>query len=299
MNSTQESKLNMYHAVVNHGDANAATLATVPAFLTAFNAFKSVFSSISSTAQLEAQVLSGITLDKAQLRQNLCQQAADMGSVIFAYAASVSNNQLQQQVNFSARELLRLKDDLLAPTCLNICDAAQTNLAALLPYGITAATVTALTNAIDAYTTAVPSPRNAVSQRAAYKASIALLFKQADAIIKNQLDKLSVQFKTAHPQFLKEYKNNRVIIDAPSSATQIKGTVTNGSQQTPVFGAAVELLGKAVTVTTNTRGNYSIKSIEPGNYQVKISKQGYQDFTSPVIEVKQGKATKLNATLTT
>ena len=33
MNALQEAKLNMYHAVINHCDANPAIVATVPAFL--------------------------------------------------------------------------------------------------------------------------------------------------------------------------------------------------------------------------------------------------------------------------
>lgn len=297
MNSQKESKLNMYHAVVKHGDDNPAIVASVAAFQTVFTAFKAKVSSISSTAQLEAQVISGISLDKAQLRKNLAQQAADLAAVIYAYASSISNNELREQVKFSVTELLRLKDDLLAPTCLNIRDAAQANLAALAAYGITAASITAFTNAIDEYTTAVPSPRNAVSQRAAYSTSLKNLFKEADDILKNQLDKLSVGFKTTQPQFLTAYKNNRVIVDAAVSATQIKGKVTNGDGTTPVFGAAVEVVGKAISTTTNSRGNYSIKSLEPGNYQVKFSKPGLQDFTSGVLEVKQGKATKQDASL--
>ena len=167
----------------------------------------------------------------------------------------------------------------------------------MAPYGITAASVTAFTNAINEYTTAVPSPRNAVSQRAAYVQSLKSLFKEADDILKNQLDKLAVQFKATQPQFLNAYKNNRVIIDAPASATQIKGKVTNGDGTTPVFGAVVELLGKPITTTTNSRGNYNLKSLEPGTYQVKFSKPGLQDFISPMVEVKQGKATKQDASL--
>lgn len=297
MNGKHESKLNMYHAVVKHGDDNAAIVAAVPAFQTAFNAFKTKVSAISSTAQLEAQVISGVALDKAQLRTNLAQQATDLAAVIYAYASSVNNLVLREQVHFNLTDLLRLKDDLLGPTCSNIKDAAQANVAALAAYGITAASITAFSDAIDEYNTVVPSPRNAISLRAAYRTSIKNLFAEADNILKNQLDKLSVQFKTTQPDFLATYKNNRVIIDSAVSATQIKGKVTNADGTIPLIGVKVEVMGQSISATTNTRGNYNIKPLSPGNYQVKFSKSGLQDLISPVLEVKLGKATKADASL--
>ena len=155
----------MYHAVINYGNANPAIVATVPAFSTTFTSFKAKVSSIESTAQLETQVITGVATDKKTRKETLVQQATDIAAVVFSYASSVGNNTLKQQVNFSRSELLRLKDDELPATSHNIHDAANANLVALAPYGITAAMLTSFDTLISQYAAVVPSPRNAKAQR--------------------------------------------------------------------------------------------------------------------------------------
>jgi len=63
MNSKQEAKLNMYDAVLTHCQANAAIVATVPAFQTAVDAFEDIVDDLRTAAQNELQAISGFTED--------------------------------------------------------------------------------------------------------------------------------------------------------------------------------------------------------------------------------------------
>ena len=229
MNKQKEAKLNMYRAVAKHCNNNPAIIAAIPAFQTAITSLNTNIASILNAAQLEIQVISGITADKAQHKETLAQQASNIANAVFAYASSIANNTLKEQVKFSARKLLRIKDDLIVPTCLNIHEAANTNLAALAPYGITAAVLTSFNTAVTNYTAAISSPRNAVSLRTAYVKDLSNLFAKTDKLLKEQLDKLSVQFKTSHTDFYNAYKSNRIIIDPGVSSTQTKGKQIAGS----------------------------------------------------------------------
>ena len=222
MNKINEAKLNMYRAVAKHCNNNPAVIAAIPAFQTAITSLNTNIASILTTAQLEIQVISGITADKAKHKETLAQQASNIANAVFAYASSIANNTLKEQVKFSARKLLRIKDDLIVPTCLNIHSAANANLAALAPYGITAAVLTSFSTAITNYTAAISSPRNAISLRTAYAKDLSNLFTKTDKLLKEQLDKLSVQFKTSHTDFYNAYKSNRIIIDPGVSVTQTK-----------------------------------------------------------------------------
>ncbi|MBI2729664.1 MAG: hypothetical protein HYX40_02735 [Sphingobacteriales bacterium] len=78
-------------------------------------------------------------MDKAQRKAVLAQQAADIAAAVFAYASSISDNTLKEQVNYPLSYLQREKDELLGPACANIRNASNANLAALAPFGITAA----------------------------------------------------------------------------------------------------------------------------------------------------------------
>ncbi len=297
MNSSQEAKLNMYNAVVTHCAANPAIVATVPAFQTAFTNFQDIFSSIIETAQEEAQVIKGVAMDKAQAKKDLVQKAVDISSSVYAYAVTQNDNTLKEQVNFSLTDLLRLKDEILGPTCLNISNAANDNVANLVGYGITAAVITDFNDMITNYMGAVSNPRNAVTQRATYSASLKDYFKSGDDILKNQMDKIALQFKAANLEFYTTYKNNRIILDAGTSATELSGTVTSAADDSPVSGASVEVIGASITVNTDGNGDYEIKPLPIGTYSVKFTKAGFTDKTVDNVLIKLGQTTTLDVEL--
>lgn len=275
MDSKFEARLNMYHAVIAHCDANPAIVATVVAFQTTITSFKAKVSSIQTIAQQEAQVISGVATDKKVLRDSLCQQGADIAAVVYAYAASTGNNTLKEAMAFSKSDLRNMRDDQLAPSCNNIHDAASTNLVALAPYGITAAMLTSFNTLITNYSAAVPKPRNATSLRKTYAAELKTLFSEADDMLKNQLDKTAVQFKAAHLEFYTAYKNNRIIIDPGTSVTQLVGTVTDANKNTPLNAANVSVQEQDYKTTTKADGTYLLKIPVPGDYKIIFSHQGY------------------------
>lgn len=297
MDNRNEARMNMYDAVINYCNANVPIVATIPAFQTALTAFTSKFSSIAATAQLEMQVISGVTLDKADLKKKLSQQAADIAAAVFAYASSVSDNKLREKVRYPYSKLVVMKDELLTPACQNIHDSANANIAALAPYGISAATLTSFQNAINNYTDSVPAPRNAASQRSAYAASLKTLFKEADSILKNQMDKIALQFKAANMLFYNTYKNNRIIVDAAASATQVSGNVTSSDGNNPVFNVLIAAEGTSYTATTDEKGDYTLKIPVPGTYNITFTHPKFQVFTEKEVTVALGKSSKLNVKL--
>lgn len=288
MDNLTESRLNMFRAVAKHCNDNPAIVSTVPAFQTAATALNSTISSILTTAQMESQVIKGITIDKSELKKTLCQQATDIAASVYAYASGINDNTLKQQVNYSLTELLRIKDDLIGPVNTNIHDAANTHLAALAPYGITAATLTSFMTAITNYITVVPTPRNAVSQRKAYIAELKKMMKDGDNILKEQMDKLIGNFKTTHPQFVTAYKSNRVIIDPATSGTQIKGKVISAADNKAIKDVKVEIVGSTVTDSTTATGRFLIKPAAAGTYSIKLTKPGFQEKTVTGIIVQLG-----------
>jgi hemoglobin-like flavoprotein len=297
MNKDQESKLDMYNAVLNYCNANSVIVATVPAFQSAIKDFQNITDQVYATAQLQTSVITGIATDKTQMRKALCQQAADLAAAVFAYAVSADNNELKAQVSFPISILVRIKAGAIAATCSNISGAATANLAALNTYGITAASLADFNTAIDNYVAKIAMPRNAVSQRAHYNSLLKDLFKQGNAILKNEADKVVNQFKTTYPEFYAVYKNNRIIVDPGSSPTQITGTVTDSATSLPVEGSTAEIAGEAITATTDASGVFLLKTTTPGIVSVKISKAGYTDKTITGITVKLGKTTTADVQL--
>lgn len=218
LNSRQEAKLNMYGVVYNHCVLNQAIVDTNLACKNAVAAFGAVIGRINSAAELVGAVLTGIAVDKSVSKNDLAGKASHIAGLIYAWASETGNNTLKQAVNFSTSDLLKIKDGEIAARCRTIHDAGVADLDTLKDYGVSQAKLDALQAAIDGYETQVPKPRAAIADRATRKANIKQMFKDADAILVERLDKLVENFKADNPDFVKTYKNSRVIVDPKSKA---------------------------------------------------------------------------------
>lgn len=298
MTSKLEAKLGMYRATQTYCDNNMPIVSTVAAFATAFTAFKANVAAIIASAQQEDQVTKGIATDKKVSKKTLAQLGADVAAPIFAYASSINDNTLKEQVNFSVSDLFEAKDELLPVRCQNIHDAGTTHLLALADFGITAPLLASLQTTIIAYKLKVPTPRNAAADKKTIRLNQKNLFAATDLILKEQMDKTLAGFKAANPDFVNTYKANRVIIDPGKVTTELTGTVTNSADSSPIKGASILIEETGVTATTTPQGKYQIKPISHGTYTIKVTRAGYQDNILSNINVKLGQVNKLDIVLT-
>lgn len=197
-----------------------------------------------------------------------------------------------QEVNFSYSDLFKTKDDQLTPRCQNIHNAATTNIASLAPYGITAATVATLLTTINNYQSKVPDPRNAAAQKATIRINLKNLIKETGTILKLQMDKTAVGFKSANPDFYNTYKVNRIIIDPSKTTTALKGIITSSAGQTFVAGATIAIEGTTSKATTNQFGEYEIKPSPVGTFSITATIVNFNSKTLSGIIIKQGQINK-------
>lgn len=287
----------MAKGVEQHLDTNSAITAAVPALVTAVSEFKAIIAGIVSTAQLKDVNLAGIAVDKTVSKQTLAQKTADIAGFIYAFAAATGNNTLQQEVNYNLSKLLKTRDEQLAPRCQIIHDKGIEFKAELTDYGITAPTLADLQSAINSYTAASPKTRTAISTRKTLKSNLAEQFQQLDAVLKKQIDKLINNFRASHTNFVKTYESNRIIPDPPTTTTQLKGVVTNSADGTPIKGATVTIVELGKIAKTDSAGKYQFKPAIPGNYIIRVTATGFQDFEDDEVEIKMGAVNSLDVKL--
>lgn len=299
MTAKDAAKLNMYRAVEAHCDNNIGVISATPAFETALTVFKTKIEAIDTTGQQKSAPLKGITADKNNLKQSLCQRASDVANIVYAFAAANSNSALKEEVNFPISKLTKASDATLLQMCRQIHDKAFANSAPLeLNYGLTPQMLTELQTVIDNYAAATPKPRTATSQRKTLTTNLRQLFKEADAVLLDQMDRLVVTFRESNPNFVTTYENARIIVDPPTTTTQLKGTVTKASDNTPVAGATITIIETGKTAKTTTTGKYTIKPLAPNKYTVKVTATGFQDFQAAEVDVKLGAVNSFDAALT-
>jgi Carboxypeptidase regulatory-like domain len=297
MDARQNAKSKMYRATEKHCDDNTEITQRMPAFVAAVNNFKAIIAEITATTQQTSLVLKGITTDKNVARLDLGAKASEVGGMIFAFASVTANNTLKQEVNFSVSKLSNGSEETFISRCRNIHAKGSENLAALADYGVTNQTLSDLQTMIDDYIARSPKSRTAKSNRMTMTSNLTTLFKQADTILKEQIDKLILVFRAEHPDFVKTYEATRIIIDPASTTTQLKGKVTGQANGLPIKGATVNVVEANLTVLTDAKGEYLIKPIVVGKYTVKFSKEGFTSKEIDDVDAKMGAVNVLNVAL--
>ncbi|MBI3500616.1 MAG: carboxypeptidase regulatory-like domain-containing protein [Bacteroidetes bacterium] len=265
-------------------------------FTNNFNAFGVLIGNLNTARQQQEQKSTGTTKDKNTKRKTLVDIAITHISAIKSYAADNNNNQLYELVNYTKSALLHARDTLLIDKTTIVRDAANNNLANLANYGITSATIAALTQAISDFNAIISAPRTARTETKTATSDIETIIEQLHTQLKRKLDNNIETFKTSHHDFYTAYHNARKIIDT-AGKTGVKGTVTDKLTTAALGGALVSLKGVLAsgfrarttappddtrTTRTNRSGHYSFKRIPEGNYQLEITKAGYKTNTTQV-----------------
>lgn len=297
MNAKQNAKFKMYRAVEQYCDDNHNLFKDLVAFNTAFTNFKAKIAELNSTSQQKNVVLTGIAKDKGNAKQNLAQKASDLAGEIFAFASVTGNQTLKQEVNFSISKLSQTSEEQFVSRCQNIHTRGTENLANLGDYGVTQQSLNDLQTAITNYVANSPKTRTAKSNRKTLTANLSQLFKDADAILKEQMDKLVVALRPSNAAFVDNYEANRIIIDPSKTTTQLKGKVTNKTDGTPIKGATVNVVEANLTAITNSKGDYSIKPITIGLYTIKFNAVGFNEVIIEEFDAKLGDVNILNMSI--
>ncbi len=297
MTDEQNAVYSMFTVVDAVLDANAVAVATVPALVTAQTNLKAKIDAIANTSEQQQTVTSGITPDKNFTRDALRNTTVINAGLLYAYAVSVNDIILQSLSKVTMSDLKSLKDDDLSERAQTIHDNANTHIAALPPFGITAATLTSYQTLIDNYTAKAPAPRAKQSEQVALTEQLKTLIKETRTLCRTTLDTLMLNFKLSDTEFYNTYKAAREIIDQGNIPTQAAGIITSSSSGDELSDVLVEVIGQTFTATSDGDGEYSVKIPIPGTYSIKFSKPDYIPQTIPGIVIKLGQTTNLDVEL--
>jgi hypothetical protein len=157
MNPKQLNKLTMYLAVKDICDADSSAWQSLRTFAGAYADLKIRVGNI----QCQSQDDSDIAESKQAARTAMCSLALPIANLIHIYAVKTKNDQIAMQMNFSMSDLMAGNAREGVTRCQNIHDLANVNLTTLANYGLSAAKLTLLTGAINAYNMLISAPHAA------------------------------------------------------------------------------------------------------------------------------------------
>jgi flagellar biosynthesis regulator FlaF len=213
MNKRDLARVKMFDAVLLYFKANTLTVDSLPAFKAAVTRFRDKVAALKHEAESKKIITSGITDNKERQRKDLCRSMAMLAGSAFSYAAEAGKEELQAEMKYTERSLLRLTETNLVLVCRRVLSLVPAYMAQLADYGVTLPQVNMLTEAVSTYESAIPATRSAISNRAQAGDETARLLSEADKIMRNSIDKLVLQFESTKPDFYAGFKRHRIIVD--------------------------------------------------------------------------------------
>jgi hypothetical protein len=311
--SFQRAQINMYNVVEQLLNGNTTITAAIAQIATVLAGFSGNVAEIATMLAKVAEDITGNRKATQVLKAALAKEAYGIEAAMYAYAQSLTppDTDLASKTRFANSYFAQARDAQIADRAQVVHDLAVALVTVtppatnpLIPFGVTAARVTAFQTQITDYVAAVPNARSAIAGRKADNLVLRTLIASTGAILNDQMDQLIIQLEPANPEFYTNYLTARKLVDPRTLHTRITGTITDavtGNPIDPVLTnvSAVSSTGTTYTGTANDDG-YTVYTpkFKKVSYTLKIQHPGYNDVQTAGLTVRLGKATTVNIQMT-
>jgi hypothetical protein len=214
MNRIQNNHLSSYLAIANVLTKYGAKLATVPALAAVVSRFMALLEELNEVRLIQEGNTSGATLQKQKEEAEMIEITLRVAAAIYVYATEQKNLELQQEVKMSPSYLKTMGDSTLLSRCNRIHQIVSgLDAEALAPYGVLPETVSGLRKEIDDFATLIAKPRTSIVARSTATMRLKELFKEINALLRDEMDKLMLVLQGKEPVVYNEYKAARIIVD--------------------------------------------------------------------------------------
>ncbi len=283
MKTVQLVKVNMYRSAIDISDRNAAIVEKIPKFGESVQVLKNNLIEIQLFGKLQGTDKTGLAIDKNRLKTKLIALATKYSNKIAIFAKSNNNDTLLQEIRVSEWDLEKLPGEKLVETVRVIYDRIESNIGNLAEQVINPDTQKLFLESIDSFNKALANPRLGIVERRQATQKIQALFAAADAAIEI-MDLAAASAKDEFPDFYNGYKAARKLIEISSRSLALKATAKEFPAGLPLPGALFIFKpdtasgngNSEIVKKTSKKGNFNLKSIEPGIYKVEVSKDGYK-----------------------
>lgn len=213
MEIPQKNKLSMFLAVLGVMETYSAAWTTLTAIAGMVTRLTDLTDSIQTNSGIQGTPRTGIAQGKNRKQVDMINLTAEVAGDLHAWAVEQQDDILAGQTDVEVSDLVHLSDVVVGPRCRELYTLAQSHAAALIPYGTTAASLTALDAAITAYEAAETAPRQAIAVNTSVTDDIARDIAAGSKLLRGELDKAMRKFARLNPDFFHAYRDARVIVD--------------------------------------------------------------------------------------
>ena len=225
MDTKQTNRIAMFKTVSTHLDTHNGVWNGMAPLATAVQAFKAKIAAIDAAAQ-QQETPTGATAGKASARDQLEDVLFLTCEALGALAHASDDHELLALTSLSPSAIDILGAEELVNRATTVLGRANALKAELATVQVTQANLDEFTQALQNFRAAKEQPRTATAERMAQTQSLASLIREANEILRKQIDRLVNLFRRSHPDFVTGYEGARVIVDraATHAATKAAGS---------------------------------------------------------------------------
>ena len=217
MRTTQSNRIRMFKTTNSVLEENKAVWTAMVPFADAAQKFRDKIAKIDLTAQKQETATAGATLDRTSAREALEDVLFLASEALGVLAHGADDNALRDLTDVRSSGLQRMTDEELANLAHSIVAQTTGRTAELATLQVSEANLTELNQALQDFEESKSAPRTAIANRMAQTESLAELIREANDILRNQLDRMVNLFRRLHPDFVAAYRGARVIVDLPAT----------------------------------------------------------------------------------
>jgi uncharacterized membrane-anchored protein YhcB (DUF1043 family) len=215
MTSYQKDRKEMHDDVLLFLDSNSDKYSAIPAIGKAKNLLTEINQKIeiAQVEQEKSKVNMGKT--KKQVKKLIAEKADILNDILEDYAGVINNSELAQRMDASATDLFSIDNQTFALRIKEIIDEVTKYIDPVKSeYGVTDEQVEDLRLDLDHFESINNLPRSYQIASKVATSDMDELFKKANKVLEDQLDKRMKIFKRRDPAFYKGYLAARVVVNS-------------------------------------------------------------------------------------
>lgn len=212
MNKKQENKYSMYQATKKALDEYTSVWSGVAIMGNVLHPkFKDIIEQIRINNVKQELDTTGVAKSKQKLKEDVASKAVAVGSLLAAYASIEGNDELYAKVNYPVSDITGVRDNYAVSRAKIILEKGIEFMPDMDDYGLTQGHLDKLSIVINSFEQKIQTPRLEINFKSEATAALVELFKDADKLLKEQMDKVLKQFDGT--EFYMVYTKARVIVD--------------------------------------------------------------------------------------
>jgi hypothetical protein len=285
MKQSEINRLNSSKTTVSFCENTAAATAAIIPFAPKVAFIKGKIVLCESYIQQSDEPISGVRVSVDALRESIFEMVFPIGNAVFAYASSLTppDEELMAKAKVTKSKMMdEWSKEKFATESARLVALGTTHAADILPMAITGTDLTDASAAVSLFDTVINSTRAAIVNRKTYgEHALTLLDQIMNVYLLKQLDPLANLLRFSNTIWFSNYRGSREIIDLGTTFTKLRVDAVD-IEGDPIKGIQVSLKQAGVEKykgKTDTGGELHIVKVEPGNYDIEYSKDGFVSQT--------------------